>query len=279
MYLDDYAAVLVARCDGSPGYAAQLHWTISHFEKFAGRQLTLADLSEQLLNDFMRSCRDRLAPCTRRSRRNMILRLWRFAATDPLLEDRPLPPRMEAITRIKVPQTPVEAWTLEEVRRLYGVAGGLTGKYGDRFDKSAYWQSYILAAWDLGWRGCDLRTFPVAAAKERVKIVQQKTGRVVYGRLRPPALRAIGRFVADDPRELVWPLWCRLSVWRLIARRLVRRAGLPGSIGWLRGAAATACELVHPGKGYRFLGNTPDVFYRHYFDRSQGELPQPPPLE
>lgn len=109
-------------------------------------------------------------------------------------------------------------------------------------------------------------------------IVQAKTGRVVHGRLRPAALAAIGEFLLRDRRELVWPLWCNLEVWRTIARRLVRRAGLPGSIGWLRRSAATACELAHPGAGYQFLGNTPDVFFAHYFDRSQVDVPQPPPL-
>lgn len=47
----------------------------------------------------------------------------------------------------------------------------------------------------------------------------------------------------------------------------------------LRHSAGTACELLNPGSGPAFLGNTPDVFYRHYFDRRQMKgFVQPPAL-
>ncbi len=179
---------------------------------------------------------------------------------------------------MRLRQTPPSAWTVDQVRSLLEAAGRLSGTYAGRFSKSGYWRSYILAGWDLGWRGCDLRSLPIAAVAPRLAIVQQKTQRPVFGRLRPAALAAIADFVGGDERELVWPLWCKISTWRLIARRLVSRCDLPGSIGWLRSSAATACELAHPGRGYQFLGNTPTVFYRHYFDQSQTEPPQPPAL-
>lgn len=276
--LSDYATLYVQRRDGSPGYLDQLRWTISAFERFAGRPLQLDDLTEQLINDYLWRHRDALAPSTRRNRRNMIVRLWRHAAHDPLLDSRPRQPVRDALAHVRQVQTIPRAWSADQVRRLLGVAGGLRGKYGGRLEKSAYWRSWILADWDLGWRGCDMRAFPVAAVAARVTIVQRKTGRVVHGALRQEARDAIRDFLGRDDREFVWPLWCRLSTWRVIARRLVARAGLPGSIGWLRHSAATACENAHPGQGYQFLGNTPDVFYAHYYDRSHGDLPQPPEL-
>ena len=44
-------------------------------------------------------------------------------------------------------------------------------------------------------------------------------------------------------------------------------------------SARTAFEIQQTGSGPAFLGNTPEVFYRHYFDRRQVRvIPQPPPL-
>lgn len=85
MFLREYAAVYVARRDGSPGYLDQLRWTIAALEKHANRSLHLADLDESLINSYLIATCDSLAPQTRRSRRNAIIRLWRHAAADPLL--------------------------------------------------------------------------------------------------------------------------------------------------------------------------------------------------
>ena len=72
-------------------------------------------------------------------------------------------------------------------------------------------------------------------------------------------------------RELIWPLWGRLGCWRRAAKRLVRAAGLPGSIGRLRHSSGTAVEIKHPGRGHEHLGNTRAVFERNYLDHQMIE--------
>lgn len=41
---------------------------------------------------------------------------------------------------------------------------------------------------------------------------------------------------------------------------------MEGSIGKLRHSSGTAAEIIHPGHGHEHLGNTRDVFERHYLD-------------
>ena len=109
--------------------------------------------------------------------------------------------------------------------------------------------------------------------------MQAKTGRHVVGTINDEARQAIAELCASHGQDKIFPQWCRINTWRLIAKRLVRRAGLPGSIGRLRHSAGTAVENLHPGKGPQFLGNTPAVFYAHYYDRRLAvDLPAPPPL-
>lgn len=276
--LHEYADFYIRHTDGSRGYRSQVHAAIAALERYVERPLTLGDLSEEFINGYIHAVKDTLSPSTRRNRRNVLVRLWKHAAFNKALPNPPRRPDRELLGNVRVGQIFVEVWTMEQVRVLLWVAGGLSGQYAGRFPKAGYWVSYILTAWDLGLRGCDMRRFPVSAVGPRVKLIQWKTGKPLYGCLRPETIRAIRDFLGGDNRELVWPLWCNMETWRTIARRLVRRAGLPGSIGWLRGSSGTAFENAFPGKGHVHLGNTPQVFYAHYFDRSQADLQPPPPI-
>lgn len=286
MLLSDYAPRYVAMQDGSEGYLKQFLWTIAALEKFAGKQLHFEDVNADLLNGYLMATKDSLAPVTRRSRRNMIRRLVLTAHDDDSLHFHL--PRALRLATVRQRGTMPEAWSVDQVRRLLDAASNLEGRYRvskhgrvlDRLGpvKRDYWRAYILAAWDSGWRGCDLRRLNTSKLNERgmIGIVQQKTGKPHVSRLRPAAIEALKKLGGSEPLKE----WCEIVVWRRLAQRLVKSSGLEGTIGMLRHSSGTATEIAHPQKGYQFLGNTPDVFFKHYFDRTHlTDLPQPPELE
>lgn len=278
MNLREYARYYVALVDGSDGYLRQIEWALHDFEKVVG-PIALADLTVELINRYLRERKEQLAPRTRKNRRGYLRTLLHHAASNTAIADRPTLPDAP-LARVKVPDTIVEAWTPSQVGQLLTVIDGLDGSYRNGFSKRLYWRSYILAAWDLGLRGCDMRSIERSwiPPDGRFSIVQAKTGRIVWLQLRPPAMEAINDF--QHAGRLIWPLWCRQNTWGKIAQALVRRAGLPGSIGWLRASAATATEVTQPGTGHLFLGHTNRrTFEQHYFDRRQEvSRPQPPLL-
>lgn len=268
--LRDYAEQYVRLRDGSPGYRRQLLWCVGFVEQWAGRPLSVVELSDVIIRDYVFAHRGRLAPRTLRNRRNMLLRLLNHACDDETLAARPSPPRRSARPAIRVAAANVSTWTIGEVRHLLATAGTLSKEYPSHMSASLYWCSWIRAAWDSGLRGCDLRSLARHWINDRgvLTITQAKTGKRHYACFRPSTLAAIDQ-LWNDSRRFVWPLFCSLSEWRKEAADLVKLAGLSGSIGMLRHSAGTHVELHHPGHGPLFLGNTPDVFYQHYFDRSR----------
>jgi site-specific recombinase XerD len=277
MNLASFVRQYAAGRDVSDRYVDQLRWFVSAWEHAEGRTLTLDDLNLDAINRHLRSTRERLSPETRKSRRRMALTLWQAAADELLL---PEPPRRKVMA-IRVPDKLQHAWTLDQVRLLLRATDRLRGFYQGGLRRREYWRSYVLAAWDTGLRGCDLRRVEFASIQPtgQIVLIQHKTGRRHEVRLSATALAAVQEH-AQPARKLVWPLWGRLERWRREAQALVRKAGLTGSIGQLRHSSGTAVELANPGHGHEFLGNTRAVFERHYLDRTllPSERPRPPAL-
>lgn len=285
--LSEYAQVYVRLMDGGDGYLNQCRWAISAFEKYAGRPILIHELNESLLNGYLASTRESQSPQTRLSRRNILLRLWRHAATNPALQLRPQMPNRDLIGKVRRKSKPPEAWSKEEVDRLLATADRLRGLYHRRkppsykISKRLYWRAYILTAWSTGLRRCDLVQLRVSdiPANGRLLIVQQKTGKHVFGQLSHTAMTAVNALILNHAQDKVFPQWCRIPTWRKIARRIVKRAGLRMSIGKIRASAGTNVENRYPGQGAHFLGNTESVFHKHYYDRRQAaNIPQPDPL-
>jgi len=277
MRLPEYARYYVSLVDGSDGYLDQVMYALKDFERVVG-EIQVKELSGEKINQYLRDTKGRLSPKTRSNRLGYLKTLLKHAQTNPVLEDRPS--CRDPIGQVKVPERIVESWTVEEVQQLLAYIETMRGRYRNGFDKRLYWRSYVLAGWDLGLRGCDLRSLERdwVPSSGRLTIVQAKTGRVVVGQLRQPALNAIEDFQHDG--RLIWPVWCRMCSWRKTARKVVRNAGVKGSIGWLRSSAATATEVESPGTGHLFLGHSNrETFVRHYYDRSQAaSIPLPPPI-
>lgn len=262
----------IAKC-----YEDQLRWALNAFERCCGKPVDSRDLCANLINQHIRCCRNNgMRDESRRSRLRNLLVLWHAAADRGLA---PEPPRRQ-IVRVKVRDRIPTAWTIANVRLLLGAANTLKGEYRHGIAKSAYWASYVRAAWDTGLRGCDLRKFPTSLIRVgSIRLVQVKTGKRKRVALRPLTVAAI-RASYPPERDLIWPTWGRLELWRREARALVQLAGLKGGIGRLRHSSGTAFEIEYPQRGHEHLGNTRAVFEGHYFDQdiAGGDVDLPPEL-
>ena len=270
-YLEEY----VSCRDLSADYIDQLRWHIKVFEKCIGRAICIEEMNADLVNAHLRRLKEKgRSSETRRGRRRSLLAIWRDAAERGLVA----PPNR--IMRIGARDKTPRAWSVQEVQQLASAACLLRGHYQNRICKADYWRAYVLAGWDMGLRGCDMRRIEFAQVTRTMTIIQHKTGKRKLLRLRPASLAAI-KAIDTPARRLVWPLWGRIECWRREAKRLVKLAGLTGSIGMMRHSTGTAVEIEHPGHGHLHLGNTRAVFEANYLDLTlvQPTCPLPPPLE
>jgi integrase len=127
--------------------------------------------------------------------------------------------------------------------------------------------SLVRCLWDSGLRMGDcLRLDPDEISPRGVQVIQHKTGVEVVCWLSRGTLEAIDATMRDQPdRRRIWPLAKR--TYQEWVGWLVARAGLRGSVKWLRRSAATAAEGERPGDGQRLLGHTRgDTTVRYYLD-------------
>jgi integrase len=276
--LVDYLQTYISRRDTSAGHVHQLTTHLRQFEKWLVRPAAASDLTAENLNAHLKAMRDdRLSPAYRAQRKKNLLCLWNSLADDDLLT----PPPRRKLLRVNRPDEAVEAWTIPELQRLVCAAEKLRGQYKNGIDRAAWWRSYLLAAWDTGLRGCDLRQLRRRDITPggRVVIVQSKTGRMIACQLSNETMSAIHR-TFPPARDLVWPLWGSVEIFRRQARKLIESANLTGSLKRIRSSSGTAAEIAHPGRGHEHLGNTRRVFERHYLARHllRDQRPSPPPL-
>lgn len=260
----------------SETYARQLRVSVSAWEKQAGRRLTLDDLADTQLNAYIDWLRANRRPHTCRTRRGNLLILWHWAYQESLTDVAP-----RRIRRLRRIDHNPEAWTTAEVRALLTTAEQLSGcHWRTTIRRAAWWSSLIRAGYDTGLRLGDLLAMPVSSISETLGVVQHKTGRYVLVQLRPATIAAIDQTLADQPRTLVWPLWCGEETFFQHFRRLVTTAAIrPGTFRWLRRSAATACESVQPGSGTVLLGHASRATTEAwYIDRSLLDRPPLPPL-
>lgn len=196
------------------------------FEKFLGRESTLADLTDETVARFLYWFR-RLprSPYSVNKERSNLLAIWRFACRKKFVE---VWPDVKAdIEPKRVPQ----AWTADELERLFAAidkeAGWIAG-----VPAAAWWEALHRVAWDSGeriaaimalqWSNLDLRGGWLRVPAEVRK--GKREDRVF--RLAADTLVAL-KAIRHPPRDAVFPwpfnpsyLWPRYA-------KILKRAGLP----------------------------------------------------
>lgn len=152
------------------------------------------------------------------------------------------------------------AWTPEEVQRLIDAA------------PDDGWRTRIALAYFTGLNQVDLERV------EKRHIVsgvlewrRSKTGKLVKVRV-PDWL--VDRLPPSGP---VCPRTCSEEWVRRVFARMVKAAGLAGTMKVLRKSSGTLVESQHPGCGHLHLGNTRAVFELHYMNPERGLTALSPP--
>lgn len=257
----------IASHDISEGHAREIR---GHARRYPG------DFSADGLNGDLRRLRQLgRSDSYIRDRRVYVLMLWRFAASLDILPDPPL----SKILRVRVRDLVPRGYEPEQVASLVDVAARLRGVYASGIDRAEWWIGHILAAWDTGLSTCDL----LAVERDWIRpdqtmtTVRKKTGKRVVVAFRDQTLTAIDATFPPE-RRLIWPLTVSREMMRKTFAAMASRAGVGGTLKWLRAGSGTSVDELH-GRGEAHLGNTRQVFERHYLCRSAvARLPASVPL-
>ncbi len=226
------------------------------------------DLVNRLLLDKQRCG---LSGSYRRSLRNALRALLAYHAGGPITGK---------LRRVRVDDLVIEVWTAAEVQRLID-----TCAYMRDPAKRQWWKTLIAAGYYTGFSNGDLWKLRPDQIDDagRVFIYRSRTHKPVTRSIPEPWLSQI-RAMAQG-RRFVWGLSTTTQVFQATFRRIAKRAGLKGTFKKLRKSCGTSVEMTFPGRGHIALGNTRQVFEKHYFSRKQldenpmapDELPSPEP--
>jgi integrase len=251
----------------SAGAIRQIETAIRQIERFEGRPLSVYDLDEDLLRRFLADFRATHSPATTNSRRRDLLALWQCAFDESVIDR---PPRRKKVRRAKDRPRIPEAWTPEQVAAILKASQADVIPIGG-LPAPAWWRSLILTLYDTGGRLGEVLAVESAdldVESRRVILRRTKTGRERFALIHQDTAEAI-RVIYDPSRLLVWPVhFTRAGLDRRF-RRILARAGIPYRPGVLfRTFRRTSGTLVEAagGDGAKHLGNTRQVFERHYKD-------------
>lgn len=217
-----------ARLDLRPGSIEQLAVAVRLLDQHLGRPVLVAELSTQIVRQFLVAYRDQAAPATVNGKRRQLLTLWRFAH-----EEGHCPNAPGKIATMKEPQRLPEAWTITEVEALLAMCRALPGNVGT-IPRRHWWPACVLAIYDTGGRIGAIRSTQTVdfSCQDRSLIVRSEHDKSRRDRLfwlSDQTTAAIAAIHDPHQRHLFpWP-YSRRYLWQFFRHRIVERAGLTAS--------------------------------------------------
>jgi len=264
--LSDYLhqVYVPSKLDLSPGTVQQYEIAIRVFERWAGDTLSIRDLDESFLRQFLAVYSQSNAPPTVNKKRQLLLTLWTHAYEEDIADR---PPRLRKVPRAREPRRIPEAWTPEEVGRLLAATGRLF-----REPESSWWRAGLLFLYDTGCRVSEalrMQEGDLDATKRLAVFRQTKTG---VDRLRELHPETVEAWLSVHPGSgPPWPYpysrsWMTVCMSRLCGVARIRYGqGKGGCFQKLRHTSGTLVD-ANGGEGHTHLGNSRAVFERHYKD-------------
>jgi integrase len=258
--------------------AKQLHYAEKCFSEFLSREAALSDFNDRTVNQFILwMIAAGYAIETIRSRRRMVLTLWRYLADQSLVAPhkiiRPVAPSTE-ITR---------AWTKPQIKAILAECASVGGVFRDfpGIERRVYLTAFCRTAYEAGFRRSDVLRIRRSWIQQsgRIVMVQSKTGRPHLAKIRPATITLIDKIGTAGRETVFGGVVCKRYLGQLLDG-IFTRAGIPeGSLKWFRRSGATHVEIKHPGAGWKYLGHTsPRIAEVSYLDKVQiGEEPLIPP--
>ncbi len=240
---------------------------------FAGKELTFADLTDELAEDFVSDCFERGAsPATCNKHLACLLSLWRFGWKRRLTDEQP-----RDVKPLHVDRQMPDAWTTHELERIIEAASQLPGDICD-IPASVWWPAFILTLYDTGLRFNALIVRPTSDLNAdgwlMVDAGDQKQRKAQTFKLHADTLRFVRAMKPDDRRNLFpWP-YVTASVIRDRYRAILAAAGLPTTkrslFHKLRRTSATAVAVASDENTARdHLGHSSVSVTRRYLDHRQ----------
>lgn len=245
----------------------QLHYSVRSFVRFVGTDsanaLEFEKVNSWLLDQLNRERSHR----TVRSNRCNLLTLWNAAFERGYVEQPPRRVRKVRLNRI-VPR----AWTPEQFEHLLLMIDTVRGEAFPGIRKAPWLRALCLVGLSTGLRRGDLLSLEKSFVLPdwSLTIVQSKTGDTHSARFGPRAIAAVQAIPSHDGRRM-FPWVHREDAFTKMFRRLLDRAGLPGSFKWCRRCGATWIAAKH-GKAAAstYLGHrTPGLAELNYIDPDQ----------
>jgi len=214
-----------ARLDLRPSSIEQLAVTIRLLDRHLGRPAKVAELSTQLVRQFLFVYRSHVAPATVNDKRRHLMALWRFAHEEGHCRNAP-----GKIATMKEPQRLPEAWTITEIEALLATCRALPGDVGS-IPRRYWWAACVLTVYDTGGRIGAVRSTLTAdfSCAERCLVVRSEVDKSYRDRLFWLSDQTVAAIAAiHDPHQpelFPWP-YCRQYLWRFFRRQIVEPAGL-----------------------------------------------------
>ena len=260
-----------------------LRFKLNQFARTIGRESTWGDFDRMTINRAIAKALETCNPETVRNFRSALLSLWRGAVEAGYLESPPT-----RIRQIKVPAKAPRAWTLPELQKVLAIAGNLRGKVnGSSILRRNFWRAFILVAYFSGLRFADLRSlrWENISSRGTITVTMEKTGDLLRCQLPSDVQGALALIrpadISDSPLVFGGSMnACNLQ--RFFRKRIIKPAGVGGSIKTLRKTGASHVEAANPGSARGFLGHRSySLCYRSYVDPNivQHRKPTPPKLK
>lgn len=243
-------------------YAHTLRKRAAKLVAFAGRSDLAGVLNEATVNALLGTL-THLSPYTVNKYRGDYLAVWRSAAD----EDRIPYPQPRRIKRVRTLSQVIECYLHHEARALAHAAELLKGAYPNGVARRHYWPAIIRAAWDSGLRRGDLWRLDIAMIRRDLTAVvaQSKTNKIHVCKFRNSTVRAIKRAGGS----LAW-CCCRRN-FGIHFQEVVDLSGIGrGTFRWLRRGSGSRLDADHPGRGHEQLGNSRQIFEKHYDAKLNG---------
>lgn len=223
VYRDHYRVQCLP--DGSPRTDFQYEVQFRHFDRWLGRTATLADLSDQVVGQFLIQHRKDRTARTANKAFYCLTAVWKYAADLHLVDKRP------TLRCFPEPERIPRAWLLEELQRLLQTCAAQTGDI-DGVPAGKWWLAIHWVWWSTGERRAATLQIEIAnVCLPRAEILVQ--AEIRKGRRRDMLYRLLPQAV-DSVREIYDPARKRLFPWPFCETtfynhygRILRQAGLP----------------------------------------------------
>lgn len=248
-------------------------YSVNSFQRFAGSDVRLRKLTDELLLSFIQRRLKEVGPKTVKRERGDVLMLWKAAARQKLCK----PPG--DIPSIRLPRTLPTAWYPEEARRLVDATRGLSGEMrGTGISRADWWTSLFYFLFDsLARISAALAVTPLQVNLDhRYAVLSWQTSKTKVEqavRLHERTVEAI-RVIHDTGRDLIWPYpYNRRRIW-LDLKRILRKAGLPSDRYHMfhatrRTTATVAAARDGMAAAERLLGHNGRSCLKYYIDPRQ----------